>query len=193
VGEALVGDALSLVVSVSVGSGVSVGVGSSDCVGAADSVSGVVSVGAADSVGVSAGGTEVAAWDRVRVGVGDSVVGSLVGASDVGASDVGAWVGSGVSDAGGVEGSTLGLAEGRSVGSEGLGTSLGTVLLGVGSEREPEGSAVGRVTSPSVPQPASAAEPIRRAARIAAARAGTMTSSRRWAIPHRHRVVASAA
>jgi hypothetical protein len=188
VGEALVGDALSLGDSVSVGSGVSVGVGSSDSVGAADSVAGDVSVGAADSVGVSAGGTEVAAWDRVRVGVGESVVGSVVGASDVGS-----WVGSGVSDVGGVGGSTLRLAEGRSVGSEGLGTSLDTVLVGVGSEREPEGSAVGRVTSPSVPQPASAAEPIRRAARIAAARAGTMTSSRRWATPHRHRVVASAA
>ena len=63
------------------------GLGSSDFVGVADSVGVGDSAGFVDVAAAGLdGGTGVAAWESVFVGVGDCVGASLVGASVVGAS-----------------------------------------------------------------------------------------------------------
>jgi hypothetical protein len=130
-------------------------------------------VGVAGSVVAGCeGGIEVAFWVKVLVGVGDSDVGSLVGACVVGSSvGSGVAVSAGSVSVGSCVGSSVavgvGSADGERVGSETLGSAVGTA---VGSAIEPEGRAVGSVTSSATPQPARTVR-SRRAAALEARRA----------------------
>ena len=81
---------------------------------------------------------------------------------------VGASVGFSLGD---LVGSVVAVAVGR----DGLGRSLGRLSEGVGRSKDPDGSAVGRVTSPPDPQPARAVR-SRSAAAVAAWRRGEGTA-----------------